>query len=126
MTHLIRNYYLATPLFVFADVFGGLSVRVAFLDQWPFGKWLYYIVAFLLGILAWRRPEWTGKIGLAESTTNVALIILSVAVWYFGVLDAAGSEFGMPTAPSTQELANFAVSALIAGVSYTLQQARLS
>jgi hypothetical protein len=121
---LIRGYYLATPIFFLADFLFGVSVRVAFLDQWPAGKIVYYILAFMLGIIAWRRPQWTAQIGLIDSTTNIALIILSVAVWYFGVLDAAGAEFALPTAPSSQELLNFVLSATIAAASYIANQAR--
>ena len=122
MTRLIRGYYLGTPVFFLADVLFGLNVRVAFLDQLPTIKFIYYIVVFGLGIVAWRKPEWTTRIGLFESTTDVVLIILSVAFWYFGVLDAAASETGMPLAPSGEELVNFVLSAVVAGTSYTLQR----
>jgi hypothetical protein len=124
MLRLIRGYYLGTPIFFLADVLFGLNIRVAFLDQWPTGKMVYYVFAFVLGILAWRKPEWTAKIGLIDSGANVLLIILSVMVWYGAVLDAAGSDFGMPVAPSSQALANFVLSSVIAGASYTLQRAR--
>ena len=125
MTRLIRDYYLGTPLFFLADVLFGFNVRVAFLDQLPTVKFIYYIVAFGLGIVAWRKPEWTVRIGLFESTADVVLIILSVAFWYLGVLDAAASESGMPVAPSAQALVNFALSALVAGVSYSIQRAHV-
>ena len=126
MTRLIRAYYLGTPIFLLADLLFGVNVRVAFLDQWPAGKWAYYVLAFALGIIAWRRPELTAKIGLVESGANVALIIISVLVWYGGALDAAGAEFGMPKAPSPEELVNFVCSALIAAVSYSVQRARVA
>ena len=103
----------------------GFNVRVAFLDSWPAGKFIYYIIAFVLGIIAWRKPEWTARIGLVESATNVMLIILSVVVWYLGALDAAGSDFAMPTAPSPEALVNFVFSAAVAGISYTTQRARI-
>ncbi len=123
MLRLIRGYYLATPIFLLADVFFGVNVRVAFLDQWPAGKWIYYGVAFILGIIAWRRPEWTAKIGLIESGADVVFIILSTAIWYGGMLDAAGSDFGMPAPVPASALVNLALSALVAGVSYTLRSA---
>ena len=125
MIRLIRGYYLSTPVFFLTDVLFGFNARVAFLDQWPAGKFIYYILAFVLGLIAWRRPEWTAQIGLAESSTNVMLIIISVVVWYGGVLDAAGSDFAMPTAPSPEALVNFVFSAAVAGISYTIQRARV-
>ena len=126
MLRLIRGYYLGTPVFFIADYLFGVNVRVAFLDQWPAGKTAYYIFAFILGLIAWRRPEWTAKIGLLESGANVTLLILSVMVWYGGVLDAAGSEFGMPEPVAAQALVNFMFSAAIAGASYTVQRMRVA
>jgi hypothetical protein len=124
VSRLIQWYYLGTPIFFLLDRLTGFNFRVAFLDEWPTGKIIYYLIAFLLGIVAWRRPEWTARIGLLESTTDVVLIILSVLVWYGGALDAAGSETGMPVGFEAQALVNFVISALIAGVSYTIQRAK--
>ena len=124
MLRLIRGYYLGTPVFFLADMLFGFNVRVAFLDQWPAGKFAYYIVAFVLGIIAWRKPEWTARIGLVESGTNVGLIILSVMIWYGGVLDAAADEFAVPAGVAPEALVNFVFSAGIAGASYTFQRAR--
>lgn len=124
MVRLIRGYYLGTPVFFLADVLFGVNVRVAFLDQWPAGKTAYYIFAFILGLIAWRRPEWTAQIGLLESGGNVALLIVSVMMWYGGVLDAVGSELGMPAAVAPQALVNFVFSAAVAGASYTVQRMR--
>lgn len=124
MIRLIRDYYLGTPVFFLADMLFGFNVRVAFLDQWPAGKFAYYIVAFVLGIIAWRKPEWTARIGLVESGANVGLIILSVMIWYGGVLDAAADEFAMPAGVAPEALVNFVFSASIAGASYTIQRAR--
>jgi hypothetical protein len=124
MLRLIRGYYLGTPVFFLADYLFGLNVRVAFLDQWPAGKMAYYAFAFVLGLIVWRRPEWTAKIGLVESGANVALLIVSVMVWYGGVLDAAGAEFGMPEPVAPEALANFVFAAMVAGASYTIQRMR--
>jgi hypothetical protein len=123
MLPLIRGYYLATPAFYAADRAFDVNIRVAFLDHWPTGKTAYYILAFILGIIAWRRPEWTARIGLLESGSNVALLIISVMVWYGGVLDAAGSDFGMPEPVSPQALTNLVLAAGIAGASYMIQRA---
>ncbi|HEV8264620.1 MAG TPA: hypothetical protein VGQ06_06690 [Gemmatimonadales bacterium] len=124
MLRLIRSYYLATPAFYLADRLFGLNVRVAFLDQWPAGRTAYYVFAFLLGLVAWRRPAWTVQIGLLESSANVGLLILSVFVWYLGVLEAAGSEFGRLESVAPETLVNFVVAAAIAGASYTIQRTR--
>jgi hypothetical protein len=62
---------------------------------------------------------------LIDSSANVSLIILSVAVWYLGMLDAAGAEFAMPSSPSSQELVNFILSSGIAAASYLTYRARV-
>lgn len=124
MHRLIRWYYLGTPAFYLVDALFGINVRVAFLDQWPAGTTAYYALAFALGLLAWRRPAWTAQIGLLESGANVALLILSVAVWYGGVLGAAASEYGMPAPIAPEALVNFVFSAAVAGTSYSMQRAR--
>lgn len=122
MSRLIQFYYLATPAFYAIDSLFGVNIRVAFLDHWPAGKVGYYVLAFMLGIIAWRRPAWAAQIGLLESGANVALLILSVMVWYGGVLDAAGSEFGMPEPVSAEALMNFVFAAAVAGGSYIVQR----
>ena len=122
MLRLIRSYYLATPAFYVADRFFGLNVRVAFLDQWPVGRTAYYLFAFFLGLVAWRRPAWTARLGLLESGANVTLLILSVMVWYLGVLQAAGSDFGRLETVAPETLVNFVFAAGIAGASYTVHR----
>ncbi len=125
MSRVIQYYYLATPAFYAIDSLFGVNVRVAFLDHWPAGKTAYYLIAFVLGIIAWRRPSWAAQIGLLESSTNVGLLILSVLVWYGGVLDAAGSDFAMPAAVAPEALANFVLTAAMGGASYIIQRARV-
>jgi hypothetical protein len=125
MSRLIQYYYLATPAFYAIDSFLGVNVRVAFLDHWPAGKTAYYLLVFVLGIIAWRRPGWAAQIGLLESSANVVLLILSVLVWYGSVLEAAGAEFGLPAALAPEALVNFVCAAAIGGASYVLQRARV-
>ena len=125
MSRLIQFYYLATPAFYAIDSLFGVNVRVAFLDHWPAGKTAYYGLAFILGIIAWRRPARAAQIGFLESAANVALLILSVLVWYGGVLDAAGAEFGMPAPVAPEALTNFVFAALVGGASYVIQRARV-
>jgi hypothetical protein len=125
MSRLIQFYYLATPAFYAIDSLWGVNVRVAFLDHWPAGKTAYYLIAFVLGIIAWRRPAWAAQIGLVESSTNLGLLILSVLVWYGGVLEAAGADFGMPAAVAPGALANFVLTAAMGATSYIFQRARV-
>ena len=126
MRQLVRLYYLATPGFFLADWLWGVNIRVAFLDQFPTGRYAYYGLCCLLGLAAWRRPDLAGLTGLAESGANIVLLILSVNLWYWGALEAAGSDSGAAPTIGAQELTNFVLSAVMAGVSYTLQRSRVA
>ena len=57
VSRLIQWYYLGTPIFFLLDRLTGFNFRVAFLDEWPTGKIIYYLIAFLLGIVAFALPE---------------------------------------------------------------------
>jgi hypothetical protein len=93
-------YLLGTPLFAAADYFGGISVRAAFFAGWPAARYAYYGVCFGCGIWAWRMPSMTRIIALTESQVNIALLIFSIMMNYYGMVDRvaadqpAGSAFG--------------------------------
>ena len=88
---VLRWYYIATPLFWLVGVIWGVNVRVAFLDEFPVGRNAYYLLCLILGIVMLRAPQYASRIAFAESTANLGLLILSVAVWYLRMLDwAAG------------------------------------
>ena len=114
----LRWYYIATPLFWLVGVIWSVNVRVAFLDDFPVGRNAYYLVCFVLGIVMLRAPQYASRIALAESTANLGLLILSVAVWYLRMLDWAAGPSVAVRAVTPAELVNFALTAVVAGVSY--------
>jgi hypothetical protein len=125
MQQLVRWYYLATPGFFLIDWAWGVNVRVAFLDHFTAGRYAYYGVCGLLGLLAWRRPALAGTAGLVESGANICLLIVSFFVWYAGALEALGREFAAPPGVAPEAVTNFVLAAGMAGVSYVVQRARL-
>ncbi len=70
-------YYLATPLFAALDFGWDLPVRVAGLSvSWQ--RVAYYGVLVLLGVLCRARPTAGPWVGMAESSVNLFLLLLSI------------------------------------------------
>jgi hypothetical protein len=124
--HLVRAYYLATPLFLLLDLVGGVSVRVSFLDPSPTLKVAYYVVAFACGVAMTRWPQHAGRLGLVESGANIILVVLGVGISYLALMDAAEGP-GLAASPFTNATAvNLVISATSAIASYIAAHARLS
>jgi len=119
---LLRWYYVATPLFWLGGVIWGVNVRVAFLDDFPVGRNVYYLLCFVLGLVMVRVPSYASRLAFAESAANLALLILSVLVWYLRMLDWAAGPSVTVRAVTPTELASFVLTTVVAGVSYGLQR----
>jgi hypothetical protein len=123
---LLRWYYFATPVFWLLDVVWHVRVRVAFLDDFPAGRNLYYALCCAIGIVAAAAPRYTRQLAFLESATNLGLLVLSVGVWYVRMLDwAAGPGVAVPVL-SPWQLVNFVIAAIIAAVSYGLRSAAVA
>jgi len=118
---LLRWYYLATPLFWLGGVIWGVNVRVAFLDDFPVGRNVYYLLCCVLGIVMVRAPTYASRLAFAESAANLALLILSVLVWYTRMLDWAAGPSVAVRAVTPTELVSFVLTTAVAGVSYGLR-----
>jgi hypothetical protein len=119
---LLRWYYAATPLFWVLDGAFGVSVRVAFLDGSPVLRHAYYVVCIGIGIVAATLPRHAGRLALIESVANIGLLILSVGVWYLGVIDWALEPATQVVVPGPGHVANFLIVATAAAVSYERQR----
>jgi hypothetical protein len=108
----IDLYYLVgTPLFAAADYFFGISVRAAFFAGWPAARYAYYGVCFGCGIWAWRKPAMTRIIALTESQVNIALLIFSIMMNYYGVIDRVAADQPVGSAFGPNYAVNLAFSA---------------
>ena len=117
----LRWYYVATPLFWLVGLIWGVNVRVAFLDDFPAGRNAYYLLCFILGIVMLRAPQYASRLAFAESTANLGLLMLSVAVWYLRMLDWAAGPNVAVRVVTPAELVSFVLTAMVAGVSYGLR-----
>lgn len=106
-----ETYYLLTPAFALADLIAGANVRLAAFDDSPALRGVYYAACMGCALVIHLRPRWAAGLALAESTINVAALILSMVLAYVGSM-AAVVEAGGAAPPLDLELvANF----LIAG-----------
>jgi hypothetical protein len=122
---LLRWYYVATPAFWALD-WAGIPVRVAFLDGVPLGQNLYFALCCGIGIVAAVKPRYAAGLGLLESGASVALLIISVMVWYYQVVDWAGDAGAAVASPGPWHLANFVLAAAVAAVSFEARKLQLA
>lgn len=109
-TRVVAGYYLATPVFAVADLGLGIPVRVA--DVLPVGpRVAYYAAVFALGLLCTARPGATPWVGMAESATNLLVLLLSILLPIWSLGDALAS--GAPLAAGLTGIA--AANALLSG-----------
>lgn len=118
---LLRWYYLATPLFWLVGAIWGVNVRVAFLDDVPAGRDLYYAACFIIGVVSLVAPRQAGRLAFYESAANLGLLILSVGLWYLDMLDWAGGPSAVAPAVTPAALVNFVLTATVGAVSYGLR-----
>ncbi len=118
----LRWYYLATPLFWLAGAIWGVHVRVAFLDDFPAGRNAYYVLCFLIGVVALRAPQYARRLALVESAANLGLLVLSVGLWYLRMLDWAASPSVVVRVVTPAELVNFVLAVAVGTVSYGIHR----
>ncbi len=121
---LIQAYYLATPLFFLVDVFLSFPIRVSALAD-PGLRYLYYAFALGCGVVSRVRPKAGPYVGLAESSLNILLLVLSVMLPIFQLPDRVFAGEPLPTPISGLTLANFVLSGGILVASFHVHQARI-
>ena len=114
VTRVVTGYYLATPLFAVADLAVGVPVRVGEILP-PGVRYAYYAALFALGLLCRARPGATPWVGMAESSTNLLILFLSILVPIWSVGDAwmAGAPAHVGLTPATGANALLAGGAMI-------------
>lgn len=121
----IQAYYLGTPVFWVLDVALSAPIRAAALPH-PGWRLMYYAFATACGVLARRRPHLTPFIGLAESSMNLLLLVLSVLLPIFTLpaLVAEGAEVSLPFGPA--QLLNVLLSGSMLVISFYRNQERIA
>ena len=112
MHRILTFYYAATIVFLIADYFFGINVRIAFLDGWPQARLAYYVVCFAcLAVMIWR-PDWQAFVSAAESLAAIVALILAMGVRVMVVTDDM-LESGRDIV-TMQEILNFLISGSVA------------
>lgn len=96
-----RFYYAATVLFALADWLLGANVRAVGFATSPRLRIVYYAACLGCGVLIHLRPKWSALITLAESSINLAVLVLSVLLPYYAAIDALSDGNLPPTTPIT-------------------------
>ena len=113
---VVVAYYGATVVFLLLDFLLGVNIRLAFLDQWPLWRALYY--AFCLtcfGLMYWR-PRWQAVIGVTESLLTMSLLIINMALRVVIVSDEMIESGREPV--SAAEIVNFMIASGIVYLGY--------
>jgi len=111
-TRILPWYYAATLVFLLLDYFGGVNVRVAFLESLPTARVAYYGICFVcFGLMIWR-PAWTTLIGTFESLVTMIALIFGMAVRVIVPNDAIFEE--NMAIVTTEQLVNFVIAGSIA------------
>lgn len=115
-TRILPWYYAATLVFLLLDFFGGVNVRVAFLDTLPAARVAYYGICFAcLGLMIWR-PAWTTLIGTFESLVTMLALIFGMALRVMVPNDAIVEE--NIAIVTSEQLVNFITAGSIAYLSW--------
>ena len=80
-------YYSLTLVFALIDWTLGANVRAVGLDNAPGMRAGYYGLCLLCAVFIHYRPEWAAPVTLLDSSLNVGVLILSVFVAYYGMVD---------------------------------------
>jgi hypothetical protein len=118
---VLRWYYLGTPVFWLLDAVWGVHARVAFLDDFPVGRNVYYALCFGIGIVATVAPRYASRLAFFESATNLGLLVLSVGLWYLRMLDWAAGPSVTVQVLTPWQLINFVFAVAVGAVSYGLR-----
>ena len=78
--NILVAYYGATVVFMLLDYLFGINVRLAFLQEWPGWRGVYYAFCLLCFGLMIRRPAWRSWIGIAESLITLSMLIINMAL----------------------------------------------
>lgn len=105
---LFATYYAGTALFFLADYLLDVNVRIAFLDDNPGWRALYYVFLGACFVLIWRHPAWSNTIAAFESMITLASLILSMGIRVFVPVDIMMEEGRGVVMPN--EIFNFLLS----------------
>ncbi len=118
MRRWIEGSYALTPLFVLADWVFGENVRAVGLAGFPGLRAVYYAACVGCFALARYRPSWAAAVGVAESTFNLLLLLLSVFLPYYALIESVGESGGGANPFSPEFMLNFAIAGGVWCVSY--------
>ena len=104
-------YTLGTVVFWVLDVVVSAPIRAAFIGH-PRSRYAYYLGLLAIGIVARKWPRSGPVLGIFESATNLTLLVLSIMLPIYGLVDQVESgplELGF----TTWTFVNFAITGAV-------------
>lgn len=93
----LRSYYLSTPLFVILDETLHVSIRACFLEGQGWFQYLYYLGAFLVGVIGYRSAIAMNVLGLLDGVYGITTLTLAVLYGIFqGISFGTGESTTAP------------------------------
>ena len=108
----LQAYYAATALFLLLDYLGGVNIRVAFLDDWPVWRGIYYLACFGCLALIARRPGLTTLVTTLESLLALAALIVSMGARVMTLSESVLTDSA--DIVTAEEVMNFAIAGFAA------------
>jgi hypothetical protein len=103
-------YYSLTLVFALLDWTMGANVRAVGLENAPVLRAGYYGACLLCAVVIHYRPLWGTPITLLESSLNVGVLVLSVFVAYYGMVDTIEGPEPFTNPIDGRFMINFAIS----------------
>ena len=76
--NLLSKYYLATPIFLFAEIVSGMNFRVTLPWSGDFQTYLYLAACFIIGGFFLKNEKHLNLFTLIESSVNFFMLLKSV------------------------------------------------
>jgi hypothetical protein len=122
----IEAYYWTTLLFVVLDGVFGANVRAAGLAEHPDLRVAYYVLCLGCAVVVHVRPSVSGLVGLAESSGNLVVLILSILLPYWAVADAILADRPMVQSPiGVGHVVNFVIAGTVWSILFYDQMLRI-
>lgn len=120
----VAYYLVGTVAFAALDWILAAPIRATFLDR-PQQRLVYYVALLGLGLLCRAKRQWAPLVGLGESAVNLFLVIASIMLPVFSLVDAVDAGGPMTLPFTTWTLLNVLITGSVLIVSFQQNQRAL-
>ena len=118
LLRIIQGYYWSIFLFMILDYGFGINIRITGFIYHPVLKSLYYLFCIICLYLIYKFPDKAAKIGMIESSANIAILILGTYIPVFTSYDLIeAGKIGGPGI-TAERVINMIFAGTINGIAY--------